>query len=130
MKCSIDIVHVRWHTCQHSTIQNQEISGGLLYCGVFWFHFVKFQFWPLGARLVLLLKEWAFTVHGNIYVNRITLILCSRSQLLHDNIHTVIKNMQTALELKMLSSTTFTLCDLSRHCVIFQDQILTMFSIL
>ena len=40
MKCSIDIVHVRWHTCQHSTIQNQEISGGLLYCGVFRFHLV------------------------------------------------------------------------------------------
>ena len=56
--------------------------------------------------------------------------LCSRSQLLHDNIHTVFKNTQIALELKMSSSTTFTLCDLSRHCVIFQDQILTMFSIL
>ena len=58
------------------------------------------------------------------YANRITLNLCSRSQLLHDNIHTVIKNTQIALELKMSSSTTFTLCDLSRHCVIFQDQIL------
>ena len=58
------------------------------------------------------------------YVNGITLILCSRSQLLHDNIHTVIKNMQTALEMKMSSSTTFTLCGLSRYCVIFQDQIL------
>ena len=58
------------------------------------------------------------------YVNGITLILCSRSQLLHDNIHTVIKNTQIALKLKMSSSTTFTLCDLSRHCVFFQDQIL------
>ena len=53
-----------------------------------------------------------------------------RSQLLHDNIHTVFKNTQIALKLKMSSSTTFTLCDLSRNCVIFQDQILTMFSIL
>ena len=42
----------------------------------------------------------------------------------------VIKNTQIALELKMSPSTTFTLCDLSRHCVLFQDQILTMFSIL
>ena len=30
MECSIDIVHLRWHTYQHSTLQNQEISGGLL----------------------------------------------------------------------------------------------------
>ena len=56
------------------------------------------------------------------YVNRITNF--SRSQLLHDNIHTVFKNTQIALELKMSSSTTFTLCDLSRNCVIFQDKYL------
>ena len=30
MECSIDIVHLRWHTYQHSTLQNQEILGGLL----------------------------------------------------------------------------------------------------
>ena len=66
------------------------------------------------------------------YVNRITLI----SVYVADHnccmiIYTQLsKNTQIALELKMSSSTTFTLCDLSRHCVIFQDQILTMFSIL
>ena len=43
MKCSIDIVHVRCHTCQLSTIQNQEISGGLLYSGVFSFGFILFS---------------------------------------------------------------------------------------
>ena len=35
------------------------------------------------------------------YVNGKTLILCSTSQLLHDDIHTVIKNTQIALELKI-----------------------------
>ena len=49
------------------------------------------------------------------YVNGITLILCSRSQLLHDDIHTVIKNTQIALELKISPSTTLTWCDLSRY---------------
>ena len=69
MNCSIDIVHIRWHIRQHSIIQNQEISlirrftilRGLL---------VSFCLVPIlgGARLVLLLKEWAFRVdnHGNI----------------------------------------------------------------
>ena len=62
------------------------------------------------------------------YVNRITLILADHNCCMI--IYTVFKNTQIALVLKMSSSTTFTLCDLSRHCVIFQDQILTMFSIL
>ena len=48
------------------------------------------------------------------YVNGITVIVCSRSQLLHGDIHTVIKNTQVAVELKISSSTTITLCDLLR----------------
>ena len=85
-----------------------------------------------GARLVLCVRSGPLElIIMETYVNRITLI----SVYVADHnccmiIHTVFKNMQIALELKMSPSTTFALCDFSRHCVIFQDQILTMFSIL
>ena len=67
MNSSIDIVHVRWHTRQHSTIQNQDIS---LIRRLLRRLLVSFCLVPIlgGARLVLLLKERAFRVgnHGNI----------------------------------------------------------------
>ena len=88
-------MHVRWHTCQRSTIQNREISGGLLLGPLS----VSFCLVPiLATRLVLLLKEWALIIMYT-YVNGITLILCSSSHLLHNDIHTVIK--KTQIELKI-----------------------------
>ena len=69
MNCSIDIVHVRWHTRQHSTIQNQDISLIRRFT-ILRRLLVSFCLVPIlgGARLVLLLKERAFRVgnHGNI----------------------------------------------------------------
>ena len=133
MNRSIYIVHVRWHTRQHSTIQNQDISL-IMQFTILRRLLVSFCLVPIlgGARLVLCLRSGPLElIIMETYVNRITLI----SVYVADHnccmiIYTVFKNTQIALELKMSSSTTFTLCDLSRRCVIFQDQILTMFSIL
>ena len=57
MNCSIDIVHVRWHTRQHSTIQNQDISL-IRQLTILRPLVVSFGLVPIlgGARLVLLLK--------------------------------------------------------------------------
>ena len=129
MNCSIDIVHVRWHTRQYSTIQNQDISLIRRFT-ILRRLMVSFCLVSIlgGDRLVLCLRSGPLElIIMETNINRITLISV---YLLHDNIQTLFKNTQIALELKMSSSTTFTLCDLSRHCVIFQDQILTMFSIL
>ena len=133
MNCSIDVVHVRWHTRQHSTIQNQDISLVRQFT-ILRRLLVSFCLVPIlgGARLGLCLRSGPLElIIMETYVNRITLI----SVYVADHnccmiIYTQFSKTRSALELKMLSSTTFTLCDLSRHCVIFQDQILTMFSIL
>ena len=45
-----------------------------------------------------MLKEWALIIIYT-YVDGITLILCSRSHLLHNDIHTVIKNTQIELKI-------------------------------
>ena len=128
MNCSIDIVHVRWHTRQHSTIQNQDISL-IRQFTILRRLLVSFCLVPIlgGDRLVLCLRSGPLElIIVETYVNRITLIysLCSRSQLLDDNIYTVLKNTQIALELKMSSSTTFTLCDLSRSNTYYVQHIM------
>ena len=76
MNCSIDIVHVRWHTRQHSTIQNQEISLIRRFT-ILRRLLVSFCLVPIlgGARLVLFLRSGPLElIIMETYVNRITLI--------------------------------------------------------
>ena len=76
MNCSIDIVHVRWHTRQHSTIQNQDISL-IRQFTILRRLLVSFCLVPIlgGARLVLCLRSGPLeSIIMETYVNRITLI--------------------------------------------------------
>ena len=76
MNCSVDIVHVRWHTRQHSTIQNQDISL-IRQFTILRRLLVSFCLVPIlgGARLVLCLRSGPLElIIMETYVNRITLI--------------------------------------------------------